>query len=314
MSLKIPDEIKYITPYVQRGQEVVARDPVVSYYAQYYAAKLAIARGPRTKETTDYLSHLLDALETQKQAIGANEAITDDLVGYAHVENFALKIFINADNEDRAGKSSKKTAKTFLAASIFLELLKTFGDLDSETEAKIKYSKWKAADIMKALREGRVPTPGPPGGIEQEEEEEREIQEQLKQQGQQDEHQSFDQQEDAPPPSISEFPSPPSNFTAPLPQTPQPPKADTTSDVSPVTPVSNKLPAALVQQQPTPAAAIPQNSTPVNTISPTSIATAQKNAKWAISALDYDDIKTARLQLLSALNEIGLNQNNNFGF
>lgn len=32
--------------------------------AQYYAAKLAIARGPRTKETTDYLSHLLDALET----------------------------------------------------------------------------------------------------------------------------------------------------------------------------------------------------------------------------------------------------------
>lgn len=34
MSLKIPDEIKYITPYVQRGQEVVARDPVVSYYGK----------------------------------------------------------------------------------------------------------------------------------------------------------------------------------------------------------------------------------------------------------------------------------------
>lgn len=34
MSLKIPEEIKYITPYVQRGQEVVARDPVVSYYGK----------------------------------------------------------------------------------------------------------------------------------------------------------------------------------------------------------------------------------------------------------------------------------------
>lgn len=43
----------------------------------------------------------------QKKFIGENEAITDDLVGYAHVENFALKIFINADNEDRSGKSSK---------------------------------------------------------------------------------------------------------------------------------------------------------------------------------------------------------------
>lgn len=34
MSIKIPEEIKYITPYVQRGQEVAARDPVVSYYGK----------------------------------------------------------------------------------------------------------------------------------------------------------------------------------------------------------------------------------------------------------------------------------------
>lgn len=33
------------------------------FIAQYYAAKLAIAKGPRTKETNEYLSHLLDALE-----------------------------------------------------------------------------------------------------------------------------------------------------------------------------------------------------------------------------------------------------------
>ncbi|GAN08445.1 vacuolar protein sorting-associated protein VTA1 homolog isoform X1 [Mucor ambiguus] len=308
MSIKIPEEIKYITPYVQRGQEVAARDPVVSYYAQYYAAKLAIARGPRTKETTDYLSHLLDALETQKQAIGANEAITDDLVGYAHVENFALKIFINADNEDRAGKSSKKTAKTFLAASIFLELLKTFGELDSETEAKIKYSKWKAADIMKALREGRVPTPGPPGGIEQEDEDV-----EMKQEQQSDEQEQPHTM--PPPPSISEFPSPPSNFTAPLPQTPHPSKADTTNDASPVTPVSsNNKPPTVVVQQPSVAAPVVVASQASTPLGPKDISAAQKYAKWAISALEYEDIDNARVQLLAALKEIGFNQENNFGF
>lgn len=37
---------------------------LVNTLAQYYAAKLAIAKGPRTKETNEYLSHLLDALET----------------------------------------------------------------------------------------------------------------------------------------------------------------------------------------------------------------------------------------------------------
>jgi vacuolar protein sorting-associated protein VTA1 len=39
--------------------------------------------------------------------MGPNEAITDDLVGYAHIENFGLKVFENADNEDRAGRASK---------------------------------------------------------------------------------------------------------------------------------------------------------------------------------------------------------------
>ena len=40
-----------------------------THLAQYYAAKLAIARGPRTKETNEYLSHLLDALETVRKKI-----------------------------------------------------------------------------------------------------------------------------------------------------------------------------------------------------------------------------------------------------
>ncbi|KAH9273985.1 hypothetical protein BASA83_003620 [Batrachochytrium salamandrivorans] len=94
----------------------------------------------------------LNALEQDKVNLAGNEAIGNDVVGYAHVENFALRIFINADNEDRAGRASKKTAKTFLAASIFLELLKTFGALDSEVQQKIRYAKFKAADIIKALK------------------------------------------------------------------------------------------------------------------------------------------------------------------
>lgn len=36
---------------------------------------------------------------------------------------------------------------------------------------KIKYGKWKAADIAKAFREGRTPVPGPAGGLSPEEEE-----------------------------------------------------------------------------------------------------------------------------------------------
>lgn len=33
-----------------------------------------------------------------------------------------------------------------------------------QLEQKQKYAAWKAADIRKALKEGRKPIPGPPGG------------------------------------------------------------------------------------------------------------------------------------------------------
>lgn len=39
--------------------------------------------------------------------LGDNEAISNDVVGIAHVDNFAMKIFTAADNEDRAGRATK---------------------------------------------------------------------------------------------------------------------------------------------------------------------------------------------------------------
>jgi Vta1 like len=42
------------------------------------------------------------------------------------VENFGLRIFEMADREDRSGKATRGTAKKFLAAANFLELLRVF--------------------------------------------------------------------------------------------------------------------------------------------------------------------------------------------
>lgn len=43
----------------------------------------------------------------EKLALAENEAIKNETIGYAHVENFALKIFLNADNADRNGQATK---------------------------------------------------------------------------------------------------------------------------------------------------------------------------------------------------------------
>jgi len=54
-----------------------------------------------------FLMSLLDALEQMKAILGANEAVTSEAAGSAFVENFALKVFLSADNEDRAGNAGK---------------------------------------------------------------------------------------------------------------------------------------------------------------------------------------------------------------
>jgi hypothetical protein len=61
-----------------------------------------------------------------KEELGSNDAIESQAVGAAYVENFGLKVFANADNEDRKGLANRTTAKKFLAAANFLELLKVF--------------------------------------------------------------------------------------------------------------------------------------------------------------------------------------------
>lgn len=42
-----------------------------------------------------------------KAALADNEAVTSAAAGAAYVENFALRVFMNADNMDRAGKYDK---------------------------------------------------------------------------------------------------------------------------------------------------------------------------------------------------------------
>ncbi|KAJ7631048.1 Vta1 like-domain-containing protein [Roridomyces roridus] len=159
----VPAPLKAVAPYLQRADELRQKEPIIAYWCTYYAAQVGIALKARDSPSRDFLFELLGSLEKLKEDIGPTDAIDIESASAAYVENFALRVFGMADNEDRSGAGTRSTAKKFLAAANFLEVLKTFPKTDvSETnEDKIRYAKWKAADIAKAFREGRKPTPGP---------------------------------------------------------------------------------------------------------------------------------------------------------
>ncbi|GAB2277750.1 hypothetical protein Dimus_012453 [Dionaea muscipula] len=151
---------KQLLPYLQRADELQKHEPLVAYYCRLYAMErgLKIPQSERTKTTNSILISLIKQLEKDKKSLKLGP---DD---HLHLEGFALNVFEKADKQDRAGRADLNTAKTFYAASIFFEILNQFGELPPDLEQKQKYAVWKAADIRKALKEGRTPLPGPPGG------------------------------------------------------------------------------------------------------------------------------------------------------
>ncbi|KAJ7040445.1 Vta1 like-domain-containing protein [Mycena alexandri] len=160
-----PAPLKTVSPYLQRADELRAKEPIIAYWCTYYAAQVGIALKAKDPASRNFLFELLGALEKMKQEIGPTDAIDIEAASAAFVENFAFRVFAMADNEDRSGAGNRSTAKKFLAAANFLEVLKTFpkAEVSESNEEKIRYAKWKAADIAKAYREGRKPTPGPAG-------------------------------------------------------------------------------------------------------------------------------------------------------
>ncbi|XP_065536780.1 vacuolar protein sorting-associated protein VTA1 homolog isoform X3 [Lathamus discolor] len=159
----LPSQFKSIQHHLRTAQELDKREPVVAYYCRLYAMQTGMKIDSKTPECRKFLSKLMDQLEAMKKQFGDNEAITQDIVGSAHVENYALKMFLYADNEDRAGQFHKNMIKSFYTASLLIDVLTVFGELSEENAQHRKYARWKAAYIHNCLKNGETPQPGPIG-------------------------------------------------------------------------------------------------------------------------------------------------------
>ena len=170
MPLSVPPELKKITTFVRRAEEL-DRDKsnpesrVVAYYSRQFAVQqgISLAKSPTGKQC---LGGLLGDLEAEKAPMAVFSRDEARII----CRRFADKIFGKADSEDRAGAADKGTARTFYAAAAFYEILQQFYEVTTEEGLKTDeqkeederrvYCKWKATEILKAIREGRKPAKG----------------------------------------------------------------------------------------------------------------------------------------------------------
>lgn len=131
---------------------------------EYHAVNQIVAKGLHNGDDAafNFTKTLIDRLEATKTERATDDAIVDNTAGQAYVEQFANETFDRAERTLRANKVTRQTADTFDAAATFFDLGSEWAPLDAETLQKIKFAKWNAARILKAIKEGKDPNESNP--------------------------------------------------------------------------------------------------------------------------------------------------------
>ncbi|KAJ7363603.1 Vacuolar protein sorting-associated protein vta1 [Desmophyllum pertusum] len=300
MAAQVPASLKAISSYLKTALEYDKRDPVVAYYCRLHAVQKGIKIDSKGKESKAFLLQLMDQLEQIKKELISlgHEAVSNDVVAQIHIDEKALQLFLWADTEDRAGNFNKNVIKSFYTASLLYDVLTQFGESSDEATHHCKYAKWKAAYIHKCLKTGETPVPGPAGGDDESfGEAEGGVAPYLP-------YPTNTQQPPGYPPDTQQPPYPPNAGGVPgqFPSQPyQPPYPTPPGQPSTYQPP----PPSAAAVQPAVVPAVPAASTvptqPSNTLSPQDNEKAQKYCRFAASALQYEDVKTAIDNLHKAL-------------
>ncbi|XP_071576510.1 uncharacterized protein [Temnothorax nylanderi] len=158
---QVPNPLKSIQKYLTVALKHDQRDNVVSYWCRLYALQTELKLSTKTSAETNFLLKLTDWLEATKKELHDNEVITNYVAAQSHLENWALKLFLYADKNDRAANFSKNVLQSFYTAQILYEVLTLFGELSVEAVQNRKYVQWKAAYLNNCFTNGETPVPGP---------------------------------------------------------------------------------------------------------------------------------------------------------
>ncbi|XP_065359052.1 vacuolar protein sorting-associated protein VTA1 homolog [Calliphora vicina] len=280
-----PPSLKQIQHFLKLAQEHDSRDIIVAYWSRLYALQVGLKITTQQPEETRLLLGIMDWLESVKKDNSENEAISNEVAAQAHMENYALKLFLYADKQDREGNFGKNVVKAFYSCGVIYDVLQTFGELSEEALHNRKYAKWKAAYIHNCLKNGEVPIPGP-------------MQDQSEDN---DMNEAMDATNESP-----QDTEPQDNANTDSNESDKPTIEDILNNPSklPSPPVEEEKPGGfepfVPPPQPHPVYTVPEPVANLQ-ITPDQMLKAQKYCKYASSALNYDDVKTAIENLQNAL-------------
>mmetsp|Transcript_262 Transcript_262/g.363 ORF Transcript_262/g.363 Transcript_262/m.363 type:complete len:281 (+) Transcript_262:482-1324(+) len=275
---------------------------------------LKISATKKDPSVQTFLLSMMDQLESVKSQ---HPDVSDTAASEAVIRAFAQEKLTEAEEEYLGRRGNKNTARRYYAAASFFEVLATFlpdKQLDEATKKSALFAKWRATEILKAIKEGRPPVP------EEEEVQEEEDTTQL----------DFDLPPAAPtmPPAAPAFPvdppakdaddddnfsfMPPAAPTAPpsapsfppsAPSHPPAARADSSSDSEDDDKYQYKKPAAS-KSRPNVSRKFSSDGSGRGDFSDNQKKDALEYARFAVRALETDDLYIAKQHLESALKQL----------
>ncbi|GAO49031.1 DUF605-domain-containing protein [Saitoella complicata NRRL Y-17804] len=325
--------MKTVTQFIKHSTELRTADPVVSYYCLEYAVQLSIpiVRATTDPEVRSYVFSLMDDVESFRAQLADNPTMSSKPTSRTHLLTFALRIFATADNEERVARASLKTATTFLAASRFLEVWRgCFLDTDEQAEAegedeverartlaagrdcaeKIKYAKYQAARILRCVKTKMDPNVERRTELE---EEQKQVEAEVEEMASAPPPPGIEPEDSSLDPFSDRTISPPiqgggyyDNPPAPAPA-PAPVASSYFPHVSPSAPERYDSPPDTelhAPSHPTPPAPV-REEVRAKEVTEDEMQQARKHARFAISALEYEDVETAVAELRRGLAVLG---------
>ncbi|CBF89871.1 uncharacterized protein ANIA_00255 [Aspergillus nidulans FGSC A4] len=155
MASNIPAALKSadVGRFALRAAQLEKAKPIIAYWCNFYIVNQIIEKGLHTtdEDVKLYTTELMEKLEQFQNGNRDNDAITDSMAASAYVEEFGLEVFGRAEAALRANKVTK------FAAATFLELCQIWNPLEAEVAAKVKFAKYHAVRIAKAIKAGEDP-------------------------------------------------------------------------------------------------------------------------------------------------------------
>lgn len=148
--------------FLKTAQEHDKRDPIVAYWCRLYGLQYGLKLSTQRADEMSLFIGILGWLETFQRQHHDNEAVTNEVVAKAYMENYASKLFTHADQQDRAGIFNENVVKAYYTASVIYDVLLAFGELSKQAADEQKYAKFKATYIHTCLKNGTRPIPGLP--------------------------------------------------------------------------------------------------------------------------------------------------------